>query len=126
MLKRAPGLDATNILWHLQEQDPERFPDAQLWTLQRRIKHWRALEGPEQEAMFPQNKTPGKVGILDFTFANELRVTIRGEQLDHRLFHFRLPNNGWHWSTVVLGGESYTALAEGVVIALSIVGGCPG
>ena len=73
--------------------------------------------------MFPQNKTPGKVGILDFTLANELRVTIRGEQLDHRLFHFRLPHSGWHWSTVVLGGESYTALAEGVEIALSIVGG---
>ncbi len=125
MLKRAPGLDATTILRHLQEQDPERFPDSQLRTLQRRIKHWRALEGPDQEVMFPQSKIPGKVGILDFTFANELRVTIRGEQLDHRLFHFRLPYSGWHWSTVVLGGESYTALAEGVEIALSIVGGSP-
>lgn len=125
VLKRAPGLDAITILRHLQEQNPEHYPDSQLRTLQRRVKHWRALEGPEQEVMFPQNKYPGKVGILDFTFANELEVTIGGEHLDHRLFHFRLPYSGWHWSTVVLGGESYTALAEGVEAALNMVGGAP-
>ena len=125
MLMKSNGLDAITILRFLQQEHPGQFPDRQLRTLQRRIKRWRALEGPEQEVMFQQVKTPGKVGIVDFTWANELDVTIGGEALEHRLFHFRLPYSGWHWSTVVLLGESYTALAEGIELALKKVGGSP-
>lgn len=44
-LRVNPGLEAKTIFAALQQQ-PERFADGQLRTLQRKIKHWRATEGP--------------------------------------------------------------------------------
>ena len=41
-----PGLQAKTLFLDLQRRYPGRFPDVQLRCLQRRIKHWRALEGP--------------------------------------------------------------------------------
>jgi hypothetical protein len=52
-------------------------------------------------------------------------VTIDGEPLAHRLYHFRLAFSGWSHLKVVLGGESYTALAEGLQEALWRLGGAP-
>ncbi|MEY9709922.1 hypothetical protein ABIF03_002064 [Bradyrhizobium elkanii] len=44
----------------------------------------------------------------------ELGVTIAGVPLDHRLYHFRLAYSGFEHAHVVLGGESFIALAEGL------------
>lgn len=44
-----PGLQATTLFKHLQRKYPGRFPDVQLRCLQRRIKAWRATEGPPKE-----------------------------------------------------------------------------
>ena len=44
--KNAPQLMAITLLRKLQEAHPEGFPDGVLRTLQRRIRQWRALEGP--------------------------------------------------------------------------------
>jgi DNA replication protein DnaC len=52
-------------------------------------------------------------------------ITIRHVPLEHRLFHFRLAYSGWCHVRVVLGGESYTALAEGLPEALEHLGGVP-
>jgi hypothetical protein len=52
-------------------------------------------------------------------------VTIAGEELEHRLYHFRLAYSGWSHVKVVLGGESYSALAEGLQEALWRLGGAP-
>jgi hypothetical protein len=41
-------------------------------------------------------------------------VSIAGVPLDHRLYHFRLAFSGWEHAHVVLGGESFVALAEGL------------
>ena len=52
-------------------------------------------------------------------------VSIAGQPLDHRLFHFRLAYSGWQHAHVILGGESFVALAEGLQNALWSLGGAP-
>ena len=49
----------------------------------------------------------------------------RGRPFDHRLYHFRLPFSGFEHAHVVLGGESFVALAEGLQNALWALGGVP-
>ena len=44
---------------------------------------------------------------------------------DHRLYHFRLAYSGFEHAHVILGGESYVALAEGLQNALWALGGAP-
>ena len=46
LLQSAPTLMAITLLRKLQDDHPDRFPDGVLRTLQRHIRHWRALEGP--------------------------------------------------------------------------------
>ena len=46
LLQVNPGLEAKTLLAHLQRQYPGRFADGQVRTLQRRVKRWRALQGP--------------------------------------------------------------------------------
>ena len=52
-------------------------------------------------------------------------VGIAGVPLDHRLYHFRLAFSGWEHAHVVLGGESFVALAEGLQNALWALGRAP-
>ncbi len=54
-----PGLQAKTLFEDLQRRFPGRFPDGQLRTLQRKIKAWKALEGPPKEVFFDQVHTPG-------------------------------------------------------------------
>ena len=65
------------------------------------------------------------MGLSDFTEVADLGVTIAGELLDCRLYHFRLPFSGFEHAHVVLGGESFVALAEGLQNALWALGGFP-
>src|SRR5262249_44748618 len=69
-LERAPGLQAKTLFEDLQGRFPGRFPDSQLRTLQRRIKAWRATEGPPREVFFDQIHSPGELGASDFTCMN--------------------------------------------------------
>ena len=84
-----------------------------------------AIHGPEQDVIFRQEHEPGRLGLSDFTEAGGLGVMIAGEPLDHRLYHFRLAFSGFEHAHVVLGGESFTALAEGLQNALWALGGVP-
>ena len=61
----------------------------------------------------------------DFTAMAKLGVTVAGEPLRHMLYRFRLPYSGFEHARVVLGGESWTALAEGLQEALWTLGGAP-
>jgi len=65
------------------------------------------------------------MGLSDFTDMNELGVTVASEPLDHRLYHFRLAYSGFAHAHVVLGGERFVALAEGLQNALWALGGTP-
>jgi hypothetical protein len=125
MLEAAPGLRPITILGEMQRRHPGAFPDHLRRTLERRIRLWRALHGPEQEVIFRQEHPPGQQGLSDFTDASELGVTIAGVPLEHRLYHFCLAFSHWEFAHVVLGGESFVALAEGLQNALWELGGAP-
>ncbi len=125
LLRKEGALQAITLLEYLQQQDPERYPDKLLRTLQRRVKMWRVLEGPGKEVMFRQTHEPGQMGLSDFTHLKGVTITIRGQALTHKLYHFRLAYSGWCDVKVILGGESYTALAEGLQHALAKLGGVP-
>src|ERR1700712_2981975 len=124
MLAAAPGLRAVAII----EEMNRRYPGIYLGTrrtMERRIRGWRGLYGPEQEVIFRQAHAPGRMGLSDFTDMADLAITIAGERLDHRLYHFRMVYSGFEHAHVVLGGESYVALAEGLQNALWALGGAP-
>jgi transposase len=125
LLELSPKLEARTLLEELQKRYPDQYPDKQLRTLQRRVKQWRAISGPGKEVIFRQKHPPGWQGISDFTNADELAVTIRGESFPHLLYHFRLPFSGYEYAQVVEGGESYPALAEGLQNAFWSIGGVP-
>ena len=83
------------------------------------------MYGPEQELIFRQTHKPGRMGLSDFTDMNDLGIVLAGEPLEHRLYHFRLAYSGFAHAHVVLGGESFVALAEGLQNALWSLGGVP-
>ncbi|VVE84641.1 integrase [Pandoraea sputorum] len=78
LLRNAPHLMGITVLRQRQENHPDRYPDNMRRTLARRIRQWRALEGPTQEGIFPQAPQPGVRGLSDFTDMSKLCVTIGG------------------------------------------------
>ena len=124
MLKATPDLRAVAIFEEMQRRHPHLSTGARR-TLERRIRSWRAHHGADQEVIFRQVHEPGRMGLPDFTDMADLSVTIAGGQLDHRLYHFRLAYSGFEHAHVILGGESYVALAEGLQNALWTLGGAP-
>src|SRR6201985_2274023 len=124
MWRASPGLRPITVLLEMQRRHAS-FPDNRRRTLERRARHWQALHGPEREVIFRQEHPPGQQALSDFTDAMELGVSIAGVPLDHRLYHFRLAFSGWEQARVVLGGESFVALAEGLQNALWSLGGAP-
>jgi len=124
MLKTMPGIMAVTIFETLQEEfSPEAFPDTVRRTLERRVADWQALHGKDKEVFFPQRHEPGQQAQSDFTVADALGVTIAEEPFPHRLYHFRLVYSGWEHARVILGGESFSAVAEGMQDALWRLGG---
>jgi hypothetical protein len=126
MLKGPAGLMTVSIFETLQEEfGADVMPDSARRTLERRVGHWRALHGPDKEVFFPQRHDPGRQGLSDFTVADELGVTLGGQAFTHRLYHFRLAYSGWEHVRVILGGESFSAFAEGLQEALWKLQGVP-
>ena len=124
LLEQAPDLRAVALFEELMRRHPELGPGVRR-TLERRVREWRAVHGPEREIVFRQTHPPGQLGLSDFTEASGLAVTIVGARLKHLLYHFRLAYSGFAHAHVVLGGESFTALAEGLQNALWSLGGAP-
>jgi transposase InsO family protein len=124
LLEASPGLRPIAIYEEVMRLHPTLHPGVRR-TLERRISSWKALYGPEKEVIFRQLHEPGRLGLSDFTDMASLGVTIERQPLAHRLFHFRLAWSGYEHGHVVLGGESYVALAEGLQNALWSLGGAP-
>lgn len=124
LLKAAPGLRAVAIYDEMLRRHPDLSPGIRR-TLERRIRSWRAAHGAEQEVIFRQVHEPGRLGLSDFTDMSAIGVTITGQPLPHLLYHFRLPWSGFEHAHVILGGESFVALAEGLQNALWSAGGAP-
>src|SRR4051795_1066548 len=119
-----PGLQAKTLFEYLQEREPGRFQEGQLRTLQRRIKNWRALEGPPREVFFAQEHYPGELCQSDFTHCRELGVTINGQAFPHLIYHFVLTYSNWETGTICYS-ESFESLSEGLQNALWELGGVP-
>ena len=119
-----PGLEAKTIFEALQRQQPGKFADGQLRTLQRRLKHWRATAGPEQEVFFAQQHVAGRLGQSDFTRMGELNITISGQSFPHLLYHFVLTYSNWE-AVSLCYSESFESLSDGLQNALWELGGVP-
>ena len=119
------ALKATTILEWLDERHPGRFSLSQLRTLQRRLRDWRALSGPDREVFFEQEHPPGREAQVDFTHCGELGVTICGEPFGHLLFHFVLSHSGWRYVDIAYG-ETFAALVKGMQGSAVGVGRCAG
>ena len=124
MLEAAPGVRAVAIFEEICRRHPELAMRVRR-TLERRVATWRAFNGPSRDVMFRQEHPPGRMGLSDFTDMGSLGVTIAGAPVSHRLYHFRLAFSGFAYAHVVLGGESFVALAEGLQNALWGLGGVP-
>jgi transposase InsO family protein len=125
LLKASPGLRPIGVFEEMMRRHPDLDPKVRR-TLERRVRAWRAIHGAEREVIFRQTHEPGRLGLWDFTEMGDLGVSIAGVALDHRLYHFRLVWSGFEHAHVILGGESYVALAEGLQNALWALGGAPG
>lgn len=123
-LELNPGLEAKTLFQDLQRRYPGRFSDGGLRTFQRRVKHWRATEGPPKEVFFEQVYRPGERSQSDFTSMNRLGVTIQGAPFDHLIYHFVLPYSNWETGTICFS-ESFETLSEGLQNALWELGAVP-
>lgn len=124
LLQQSDELTPIGVFDFLCEQHSDQFNPKTRRTLERRINRWRQLHGCAKEVMFTQTHALGALGIADFTVVKE-PVTIAGVPLKHRLFHYRLVASRWGYAQVVYGGESFTALSDGLQQAFSTSGGVP-
>ena len=123
-IKASPGLEAKTLFEALQREQPGRFSEGQLRTLQRRIKVWRATDGPAQEVFFSQQHEPGRLCASDFTHMTELGVTIGGQSFPHLVYHFVLTYSNWE-TAMLCYSESFESLSEGLQNALWELGAVP-
>ncbi len=125
LLTSHPGVRPVTVLEEMQRRHPDRDWDRLRRTLERRVRAWSAEHGAEREVIFRQDHPLGQQGLSDFTDMAELGVRVAGEALAHRLYHCVLAYSAWEHAEVVLGGESFTALACGLQNALWALGGAP-
>lgn len=124
MLEINPGLEGKTIFEHLQHIIPGQYQDNQLRTLQRKLKQWRATEGPAKEVYFAQKHYPGELCASDFTHMSSLGITIHGELFKHLIYHFVLTYSNWETFTICYS-ESFESLSAGLQNALWDLGGVP-
>ncbi|WP_440618011.1 IS21 family transposase, partial [Cysteiniphilum sp. 6C5] len=110
---------------HVDDQGNPIYDASCLRTLQRRVREWKAKHGASKEVMFPQKHYPGDQGLSDFSHMKDIGITIAGKPLDHMIYHFRLVFSKYSYVKVILSGESFQALSEGLQEALFHIGGAP-
>jgi len=112
--ERPRQLHAKAVLKALQAKYPaDEISDGVERTLQRRMREWRALAGPEKEVVFPQEHPYGDAAAFDFTHCTELGVTINGELFEHLFFTYRLLCSRWTSATLAFG-ETFEAMTTGL------------
>ena len=124
MLEINPGLEAKTLFDDLQRKHPGRYSDGQLRTLQRRIKRWKAEDGPAKEIFFDQIHKPGELCQSDYTNMNKLGITIGGVPFDHLMYHFVLTYSNWE-TGIICFSESFESLSHGLQSALWELCGVP-
>jgi len=124
LLTRSPSITPIGLFDHLCEYHAGQFDPRARRTLERRVLAWRQLHGPDRDVVFLQTHAAGQLGIADFTVVDE-PVTVARDPLPHRLFNYRLVASGWAYVQVVCGGESFSALSDGLQNAFWQSGGVP-
>ena len=124
MLRDAPELEAKALFEYFLARPDSGLEESYGRTFSRRVRQWRATHGPEREVFFAQERHPGQLLPLDWTYARELQVTIQGEALDHRFCHCVLPYSDWEWATRCIS-ESFLSLVSGLPAALAQLGKSP-
>lgn len=124
MLWDAPELEGKALFEFFEARADSGLEAKHLRTFQRRVRSWRAMNGPEKEVFFPQRQSPGVSMQLDWTNANELGVTIGGIPLGHLLCHCVLPYSNWQWATRCQS-ESLLSLVRGLQASLGRLGRKP-
>lgn len=123
-LEEAPELEAKTLFEWLTEKYSGVFQEGHLRTLQRQIRKWRVLQGPDKEIYFQQEHKPGIRLSTDFTCMNKLEITIHGERFDHLLCHSVLSYSNWEWGSIC-HSESLLSLRKGVQSTLLQLGHIP-
>jgi hypothetical protein len=123
-LQAEPKLTAKTLFDWLRSQHPGTFLDSHRRTFERRVRQWRALNGPNRPVVFRQVHEAGDLAASDFTSMNSLSVTIAREPFDHLVYHSVLTYSNWE-SITVCASESFEALSEGLQTALWDLGGVP-
>jgi hypothetical protein len=124
LLEKESQLTGLTLWEYLEDEHAGLFPYSVLRTLQRRVKHWKATQGPAKVVIFRQSVPAGHQGLSDFSHPNT-EITLNGEIFTHLLYQFRFAYSGWRYVQIILGGESYSALADGLQSALHLAGGSP-
>lgn len=124
LLEKESQLTGLTLWEYLEDKHASQFPYKVLRTLQRRVKHWKAAQGPAKAVIFRQSVPAGQQGLSDFSHP-ATEITIQGEVFTHLLYQFRFAYSGWRYVQITLGGESYSALADGLQSALFRAGGSP-
>jgi len=115
-------LQAKTVLKELRTRHPGGFPRSLVRTLQRRMREWRALHGPDKEVVFPQDHPPGREAAFDFTHTRELGITICGAEFDHLLFTMKASFSKRLYAEIAYG-ETWEALNQGLQNAMWAAGG---
>ncbi len=120
----SPGLEGKYLFKALQRNHPEKLPDSALRTFHRRVRNWRALEGPPKEVFFPQAHQPGDLSASDFTAMGSLGIMIGGQYFDHLIYHFVLTYSNWETGSIAFS-ESFESFSAGFQDALWQLGAVP-
>ena len=124
LLQSCPTLSAVTVYEELLRLHPLLDPKVKR-TVQRRVRLFKIKNGKERDVIFAQTKVPGRLGISDFTDMESVGVTVNGVAFPHLLYHFRLAWSGFTHARVIIGGESFIGLSEGLQDGLKILGGIP-
>jgi len=118
-------LEAKTLFEALQPKYPGEFADGQLRTLQRRLKHWRATEGPGREVFFAQKHVLGRLCQSDFIHMDGLGIIVDGQSFPHMLYDFVLTYSKWEAVTLCYSESFDDSLSDGLQNALWELGGAP-
>jgi hypothetical protein len=124
LLENEPGLMAKTLWDWLQQAHPGKYPASVRRTLERRVRQWKGQHGPAKEVFFTQEHPPGRLAASDFTWMNDLQVTIQGVAFDHLVYHLVLTHSNWEHVTVCFS-ESFTSLSTGWQNAVWDLGAVP-
>ena len=113
LLEKEALLTGLTLWEYLEDEHAGKFPFSVLRALHRRVKQWKATEGPEKVVIFRQSVPAGQRGLSDFSHPNT-EITIQDKVFTHLLYQFRFVYSGWRYVQIILGGESYSALADGL------------